>query len=89
SYRAFLAEFPDTDLSITARTMMERLRFKPVVAPQVAALCTPSTPSAPSSPAPAMKKADIAPSHEPVVIQQTPPVIIHEPPVIIKKVDVI
>ena len=28
----FLAEFPDTDLSITARTMMERLRFKPVVA---------------------------------------------------------
>jgi uncharacterized caspase-like protein len=87
SYRNFLALYPDTDLSITARTMMERLRFKPVVQPQVAALCTPSTPSAPSSPAPAMKKVDIAPQQAPVVIQQAPPVII-ERPVIIKRVDV-
>lgn len=90
SYRAFLALYPDTDLSITARTLIERLRFKPVVQPQVAALCTPSTPSLPSTPsAPAMKKVDLAPQQAPVVIQQTPPVIIHEPPVIIKKVDVI
>jgi len=90
SYRNFLALYPDTDLSITARSLMERLRFKPVVQPQVAALCTPSSPtgpSQPSSPAPAMKKVDISPQQGPVVIQQTPPVII-ERPVIIKRVDV-
>ncbi len=90
SYRAFLAQYPDTDLSITARTLMERLRFKPVVQPQVAALCTPSSPtgpSSPSSPSPAVKKADIGPQQPPVVIQQTPPVIV-ERPVIIKRVDV-
>ncbi len=94
SYRAFLALYPDTDLSITARTLMERLRFKPVVQPQVAALCTPSSPTGPSSPSPAMKKADIGPSQPSVVIHETAPVIhetppvIIERPVIIKKVDV-
>jgi len=92
SYRNFLALYPDTDLSITARTLMERLRFKPAVQPQVAALCTPSSPtgpSSPSSPAPAMKKVDISPQQAPVVIQQAPPVVIQQPPVvIIKKVDV-
>jgi len=89
SYRNFLALYPDTDLSITARTLMERLRFRPVLQPQVAALCTPSSPTGPSSPAPAMKKVDIGPQQAPVVIQQTPPVVIQQPPVvIIKKVDV-
>lgn len=90
SYRNFLALYPDTDLSITARTLMERLRFKPVVQPQVAALCTPSSPTGPSSPSlPAIKKVDISPQQTPVVIQQTPPVVIQQPPVvIIKKVDV-
>jgi uncharacterized caspase-like protein len=70
SYRSFLAQYPDTDLSITARTLIERLRFKPNPLPQVAALNTCTTPSAPSAPS-QLKKADIAPA-----IQQTPPVVI-------------
>jgi hypothetical protein len=61
SYRAFLAQYPDTDLSWTARMLIERLRFRPAALPQVAALCTPSpTPSAPSKPI--LKKADVAPA---------------------------
>jgi uncharacterized caspase-like protein len=78
SYRAFLAEYPDTDLSITARTLTERLRYRPNALPQVAALniCTPpSTPNAPSSPS-ILKKAEMAPAHDP------------EPQVTVKKVNV-
>ncbi len=64
SYRAFLVEYPDTDLSTTARTLIERLRFRPSPLPQVAALCTPSsTPNAPSSAPSIQKKADVAPVH--------------------------
>ena len=58
SYRAFLAQYPDTDLSWTARMLIERLRFRPAALPQIAALCTPS--SSPS--APVLKKASVAPA---------------------------
>jgi hypothetical protein len=78
SYRSFLAEYPDTDLSVTARSLIERLRYRPSPLPQVAALntCTPpSTPNAPSSPS-IPKKADVAPAHE------------VEPQVTVKKVEV-
>jgi uncharacterized caspase-like protein len=78
SYRSFLAEYPDTDLSVTARTLIDRLRYRPSPLPQVAALntCTPpSTPNAPSSPS-ILKKADVAPAHE------------VEPQVTVKKVEV-
>jgi hypothetical protein len=78
SYRAFLAEYPDTDLSITARSLIERLRFRPNGLPQVAALnnCTaPSLPNGPSSPT-LLKKADVAPAHD------------SAPQVVIKKADV-
>jgi caspase domain-containing protein len=67
SYRSFLAEYPETDLSITAHTMIERLRFRPNPLPQVAALnsCTPPlAPNAPSSPS-KLKKADVVPAPEP------------------------
>jgi Caspase domain len=66
SYRSFLAEYPDTDLSITARTLIERLRYRPSPLPQVAALntCTPPlAPNAPSSPS-ILKKVDVAPAHD-------------------------
>jgi hypothetical protein len=55
SYRSFLAQYPDTDLSWTARMLTERLRFRPAALPQVAALCTPPS-------APILKKADVAPA---------------------------
>jgi len=79
SYRAFLADYGGSDLAVTARKLIERLRFKPSVMPVVAAAapanfalgpCT--TPSAP----PALKKADVAPAIEPAT------------PVIVKKVDI-
>ena len=62
-YRAFLAKFPDSDLTATARKMEERLRNRPEIIPPVAAggnaapqnvaLTCPCTP--PAS-APALKK---------------------------------
>jgi len=77
SYRSFLAEYPDTDLSITARALVERLRYRPSPLPQVAALNTCTPPLAPNAPSsPVMKKADVAPAHDP------------EPRVTIKKVSV-
>jgi uncharacterized caspase-like protein len=86
SYRSFLAQYPDTDLTFTARTLIERLRFKPTPVAQVASLNTCTTPSAPSAPS-QLKKADLAPAidHTPVVIKK---VDVTPPPVIIRKVDV-
>jgi hypothetical protein len=77
-YRSFLAEYPDTDLSITARALIQRLRFRPSVLPQVAALNTCTAPTMPNNqPSPSiLKKADVAPAHD------------REPQVVIKKVDV-
>ena len=80
SYRSFLAEYPDTDLSITAHTLIERLRFRPNAPAQVAALNTCTTPpasNAPSSPQ-ILKKVEVAPvpDSEPVIIKKahaTPP----------------
>ena len=76
SYRAFLAQYPDTDLSITARTMIERLRFKPNPLLQVAALGPCTTPTAPTAPT-LLKKADVAPAIE------------SQPTIVIKKVNAI
>src|ERR1700761_1312118 len=61
SYRSFLAEYPDTDLSVTARTLIERLRYRPSPLPQVAALniCTSPTPNAPPSSPSLPKKAEM------------------------------
>ena len=84
SYRAFLATYPDSDLAATARKLIERLRYKPSIAPAVVAsaasavvannCATPTTPSLP-------KKAELAPTN------QTPAQI--STPVLVKKVDVI
>jgi uncharacterized caspase-like protein len=84
SYRAFLATYPDSDLAATARKLIERLRYKPSIAPAAVAsaasavvannCATPTTPSLP-------KKAELAPTN------QTPAQI--STPVVVKKVDVI
>src|SRR6516164_5539512 len=47
SYRAFLAQYPDSDLSATARKLVVRLQYKPTVAPVVAALT--AAPAAPGN----------------------------------------
>ncbi len=68
-YRAFLAVYPDSDLSITARKLEERLRFRPDF---VAAVATPvqnaSLNTCPCGPTPApqlspqQKKVDVTPN---------------------------
>jgi hypothetical protein len=70
-YRAFLAQYPDSDLSITARKLTERLRFKPEF---VAAVATPvqnaSLNTCPCGPQPVpqlapqqqQKKVDVTPN---------------------------
>jgi hypothetical protein len=58
-YRAFLAQYPDSDLAATARKLEERLRNRPSIATAVAAVvggaaggsgATPQTPTSPISP---------------------------------------
>jgi uncharacterized caspase-like protein len=84
SYRAFLAAYPDSDLAATARKLIERLRYKPSIAPAVVASAAPAvlannciSPTTPSLP----KKAELAP------MNQSPAQI--STPVVVKKVDVI
>ena len=67
-YRAFVAQYPDSDLVATARKLEERLRYRPTLAPVVAANAAlpvqnaslaPSCPcNAPASPQLQLKKVD-------------------------------
>jgi hypothetical protein len=67
SYRAFLVQYPDSDLTLTARRLIERLRNRPSPLPVVVAAA--STPAQPTNvalgptcpctaPTPPIKKAD-------------------------------
>ncbi|MFO1109919.1 MAG: caspase family protein [Bradyrhizobium sp.] len=74
-YRAFLAQYPDSDLTITARKMIERLRYRPEF---VAAVATPvqnaSLNMCPCGPQPApqqqQKKVDVTPAKK---VEPDPP----------------
>lgn len=68
AYRGFLAQYPDTDLTATARKMIERLRYRPDPTP-TAALSLPATnvalaaPTCPCNAAPPpQQKAAVAPA---------------------------
>ena len=52
SYRAFLVAYPQSDLTVTVDRLIERLRYRPIVAPVVAAAGGGSSSPAPSSNAP-------------------------------------
>jgi len=66
-YSAFLAQYPDSDLSITARRMIERLRYRPefvaaVATPvQNASLTCPCGPQPAPQLQPTQKKVDVTP----------------------------
>jgi uncharacterized caspase-like protein len=84
SYRAFLAEYPDSDLAATARKLVERLRYKPNLMPAMVASAAPAvstnnctSPTGPSSP----KKAEVVPINQAPVQTTTPQVLV-------KRVDV-
>jgi Caspase domain len=46
SYRSFLAVYPQSDLTVTADRLIERLRYRPTIAPVVAAAVASSSPAA-------------------------------------------
>ena len=67
SYRAFLVQYPDSDLTLTARRLIERLRNRPSPLPLIAAAASPPAqptnvvlgPTCPcTAPTPPIKKAD-------------------------------
>jgi hypothetical protein len=66
-YSAFLAQYPDSDLTVTARKMIERLRYRPefvaaVAAPvQNASLTCPCGPQPAPQLQPTQKKVDVTP----------------------------
>jgi hypothetical protein len=92
-YRAFLVQYPDSDLSATARKLEERLRNRPidanaarVIAPTKVALAAPTCPcGAPSAP-PLLKKVDLPPIRKrldtdpPRRVATKPPRRMREPP---------
>jgi len=49
SHRGFLAEYPQTDLTVTAYRLIERLNNRPIIAPVVAAAAG-GSPSSPATP---------------------------------------
>jgi hypothetical protein len=72
-YRAFLAQYPDSDLTATARKLAERLRFKPEFVASVATpvqnaslnTCPCGTQPAPQlQPQPQQKKVDVTPGRK-------------------------
>jgi uncharacterized caspase-like protein len=98
SYEIFLAKYPDSEQAATARSMIERVRNKPVVAAiaptNVAALATPSAPTCPCNApaAPASKKTEKRAKAEPPKRQsdRAPPrreiideeIVVRRPPVV-------
>ena len=89
SYRAFVAEYSDSDLAATARKLVARLRYKPNAMPAVIASAAPAlaannctSPNPPSLP----KKAELAPVNQ-VPVQTTPQN--SAPQMVVKRVDAI
>jgi hypothetical protein len=92
-YRAFLAQYPDSDLTGTARKLEERMRNRPIdanaalaIAPTNVALAAPTCPcGAPSAP-PLLKKVDLPPIKKrvepdpPKRVATKPPRRMREPP---------
>ena len=91
-YRAFLVQYPDSDLTVTAQRMIERLRYRPdfVPAAQTASLNTCPCGQQPAPPSqPQQKKAGNTPKsggksqpvrevEEVVVVRRPPPVVVYE-----------
>jgi len=92
-YRAFLVQYPDSDLTSTARKLEERMRNRPLdanaalaIAPTNVALAAPTCPcGAPASP-PLLKKVDLPPTKKrldpdpPKRVATKPPRRMREPP---------
>jgi hypothetical protein len=84
-YRAFLVQYPDSDLTATARKLEERMRNRPIdanaalaIPPTNVALAAPTCPcGAPSGPS-LLKKVDLPPTKKRVVSK--PPRRLREPP---------
>ena len=84
AYRAFLADYPDSDLTATARRLIERLRYRPSLMPQLAAAAS-GSPSASASGSSQPTNASLGPCAVPVAplkkADVTPPPADPQPPV--------
>jgi hypothetical protein len=70
-YRAFLLQYPDSDLTATARKLEDRMRNRPIdanaaraIAPTNVALAAPSCPCGAPPAAPLLKKVDLPPTRK-------------------------
>jgi hypothetical protein len=86
SYRGFLAEYPQSDLTATAYRLIERLSNRPTVAPVVAA-ATGGSPSAPASPISVPQSGASTPS-QPTNVALGPTCPCSAPQLPIKKIDI-
>jgi len=83
AYRAFLVQYPDSDLTATARKLIERLRYRPSPLPVVAAAGAPNA-AGPSGAAP---QGGPAASSQPITTALGPTCPCTTPTLPIKKVD--
>jgi Caspase domain len=89
TYRAFLAQYPDSDLAATARKLIERLRYRPSIMPAVVASTGASSGSADTQAAPSgptqPTNTSFGPCALPAVplkkVDVTPPLVAPQPPV--------
>ncbi|WP_165445848.1 caspase family protein [Bradyrhizobium uaiense] len=95
AYRSFLVQYPDSDLTATARKLIERLRYRPDLAP-AAALSVPATNvalAAPTCPCnavpPAQQKATVAPAKKLAVPDPQPRRAGKRPPRVVVEDDVV
>jgi hypothetical protein len=83
AYRAFLLQYPDSDLTVTARKLEDRLRNRPNTLASVAAVVG-GAPNASSAPAPASPGGPAAPTNVSLAAPTCP---CGAPPLPLKKVD--
>jgi len=83
AYRAFLVQYPDSDLTATAHKLIERLRYRPSPLPVVAAAVA----GAPNAAGPAPQSGPAAPG-QPTITALGPTCPCTTPTLPIKKVDV-
>src|SRR5882724_4579601 len=83
SYRGFLAEYPQSDLTATAYRLIERLNNRPTIAPVVTAAASSSAPAAPIS----TPQGGTSTPSQPTNVALGPTCPCSSPPLPIRKID--
>jgi len=86
SYRSFLVQYPQSDLTVTANRLIERLRYRPTIAPVVAAAAASAGSPNPAAPNDAPQSGQSSPI-PPTNVALGPTCPCSAPSVPIKKID--